>query len=80
MLSHGNFDVTLTVIDIDGLSANITKSITVGYCEELTVNVDVGSIHFTGELADFYILTSNFGRRIARAKYCFIIMEACLPI
>ena len=56
--------VTLTVIDIDGLSANITKTISVGYYEELTVNIDVGSIHFAGELADFYVLISDFGRRI----------------
>jgi PKD repeat protein len=58
------FNVTLTVTDIDGLSSNITKSITIGYYKELTVNIDVGSIHFAGELADFYILTSDIGRRI----------------
>jgi PKD repeat protein len=61
---QGTFDVTLTVTDVDGLSANITKKISIGYYKELTVNIDVGSIHFAGELADFYVLTSDFGRRI----------------
>jgi len=56
--------VTLTVTDIDGLSANITRTISIGYYEELTVNIDVGSVHFAGELADFHILVSDFGRRI----------------
>ena len=61
---QGTFNVTLTVTDIDGLSANLTKIISVGYYEELAVNIDVGSMHFAGELADFYVLTSDFGRRI----------------
>jgi len=61
---QGTFNVTLTVTDIDGLSANITKTISIGYYKELTVGIDVGSIHFAGESADVYILTSDFGRRI----------------
>ena len=61
---QGTFNVTLTVTDIGGLSANLTKIISVGYYEELAVNIDVGSMHFAGELADFYVLTSDFGRRI----------------
>ena len=61
---QGTFNVTLTVTDVDGLSANITKTISVTWYEALTVNIDVGSIHFAGEIAEFYILVSDFGRPI----------------
>lgn len=50
--------------DTDRLSANITKTINVGYYKELAVNIDVGSLHFAGELADFYMLVSEFGKPI----------------
>jgi PKD repeat protein len=60
----GKFDVTLTVTDIDRLSSNITKTVNVGYYKELAVNIDVGSLHFAGELADFYMLVSEFGKPI----------------
>jgi len=58
----GTFNVTLTVIDIDELSANMTKTLSISYYKELTINIDVGSIHFAGELTDFYILVSSFGK------------------
>ena len=65
---QGTFNVTLIVTDIDGLSANTTKTISVTWYEPLTVNIDVGSIHFAGEIAEFYILVSDFGRPIDVSK------------
>ena len=58
------FNATLTVTDVDGLSANTTQTISIGYYKELTVNIDVGSTHFAGELADFYALVSQFGEPV----------------
>ena len=56
----GTYSVTLTVTDNNGNFRSITKSIMIsrGY---LTVNLDVGTIHFGGEIAEFYIQTSVWG-------------------
>ncbi len=61
---QGKFNVTLTVTDIDGLTANTTKSISISYYKELTVIIDVGSLHFKGEIAEFNVLITNFGRPV----------------
>jgi PKD repeat protein len=59
----GTYSVTLTVTDNNGNVRSITKSILIsrGY---LTVNLDVGTIHFRGEIAEFYIQTSVWGTPI----------------
>ncbi len=59
----GDYNVTLTVTDPDGLTAVATAAVTVERTE-LNVLVDVGSIHFRGEMAEFYILVSCLGRPV----------------
>jgi hypothetical protein len=48
------------VIDVWSSPFNLTEIPTLGY-ETLNVELDVGSIHFPGETAEFYILTSLIG-------------------
>gem|GEM_PF-1816988 len=57
----GDYNVTLTVSDDDGLTAVTTATVTVKRIEEVNVVVDVGSIHFRCEMAEFYILVSCLG-------------------
>jgi PKD repeat protein len=51
------------MVDVWSSSFNITEIPTLGY-ETLNVELDVGSIHFPGETAEFYILTSLMGMPI----------------
>jgi PKD repeat protein len=59
----GTYSVTLTVTDNDGNSRSITKTIDISRWY-LNVDVEVGSVHFRGEIAQFYILTSVWGKPI----------------
>ena len=54
----GTYTVTLTVTDDEGLTNTATAEVTVS---RVTLDVDVGSIHFRGEMAEFYILVSSMG-------------------
>jgi len=63
----GTFIVTLNVTDDEGLTSNTTATVTVSgaaAAAELDVEVDVGSIHFIGEIAEFYVLTSFMGEPV----------------
>lgn len=59
-VAGGVYKVTLTAIDNDGLDSTATANVTVARTT-LEVSVEVGSIHFRGELAEFYILVSSLG-------------------
>jgi len=64
--------VTLTVTDDDGLDNDlhhiivVIHHVTIGV--KLDVQVDVGSIHFRGEMAEFYILVSYLGEPVDDAN------------
>jgi PKD repeat protein len=60
----GIYIVALTVTDIDGLTNSTSSSIDVGLYPPLEVEVDVGSIHFKGEIAEFNILVQEFGEPV----------------
>jgi PKD repeat protein len=59
----GAYTVTLTVIDNESLSSNSTTEITVSRTT-IDIEIDVGSTHFRGEIAEFYILVSTLGNPI----------------
>ncbi|NIO37658.1 PKD domain-containing protein [Candidatus Bathyarchaeota archaeon] len=60
----GEYNVTLTCMT-DGLASSVSKPIAIwpqGTAIEVTV--DVGSIHFGGEIAEFNVLTTNYGETV----------------
>ena len=61
----GNYTVTLTV-NINDLSSVATRTILVssGFYLPLEVKVDVGSLHFNGEMVEFNILLTHFGKAV----------------
>jgi len=59
----GKFNVSLTCT-MDGATTSALKVIDVGFYMPLDVKVDVGSIHFNGEIAQFYILVTQFGKPV----------------
>ena len=59
----GTYTVTLTVIDNENLSSNSTTDITVSRTT-IDIEIDVGSTHFRGEIAEFYILVSTLGNPV----------------
>jgi len=59
----GTYKATLTAIDNQGLSNSATADVTVARTT-IDVQVEVGSIHFRGEIAEFYILVSSLGKRL----------------
>jgi PKD repeat protein len=61
----GEYDVTLTCTT-ENLTATVTKILNIGYPYNPTIDValDVGSIHFGGEIAEFNLLTSNYGEAV----------------
>ena len=59
----GTYTVTLTVTDDDGLTNTTTSAVTVSRTT-LDIEVDVGSIHFRGEMAEFYVLVSSMGEPV----------------
>ena len=74
--SPGNYDVTLTCIADNLTSDTATQTITVmpnNKPAPIDVTMDVGSIHFKGETAQFDILTASNGEAINATK-----MEASL--
>lgn len=62
----GVYTVTLTVADDEGLSNTATATVIVvtEAGAKLDVDMDVGSIHFRGEMAEFYILVSCMGEPV----------------
>ena len=64
----GKYDVTLTCVT-DSLTATVTKTIDIWpHKPTMEVTIDVGSIHFGGEIAEFNILTTNYGEAINASK------------
>ena len=67
------YTVTLIVTNDAGLTDTTTATVTVSRVA-LDVEVDVGSIHFRGEMADFYVLVSLMGEpvnaSISTTLYC----------
>lgn len=59
----GTYTVALTIIDNDGLNSTTTTNVTV-LRTAMNVQVKAGSIHFRGEIAEFYILVSSMGKPI----------------
>ncbi len=61
----GTYTVTLSVTDdsVLGLVDTATVSVEVSRVP-LDVDVDVGSVHFRGEVAEYYILVSRFGEPV----------------
>jgi len=59
----GTYTVALTAIDNEGLKSTVTTEITV-LRTTIDVQVKVGSIHFRGEIAEFYVLVSSLGKPI----------------
>ena len=63
----GTYTVSLNVTDDEGSTNATSDTVTVSgaaAAAELDVEVDVGSIHFRGENAEFYILTSFMGEPV----------------
>jgi len=60
------YPVTLTVTDDEGLTNSTTDTVMISRHEGgvLDIEMDVGSIHFPGELAEFYVLTSFMGEPV----------------
>jgi len=61
--TSGTYTVTLTVIDNDGLKSTLTTEVKV-LRTTINVEVKVGSIHFRGEIAEFYVLVSSLGKPV----------------
>ncbi len=59
----GTYEVALTVTNDEGLANTVTVTVTVSRTT-LEVEVDVGSIHFRGEMAEFYVLVSSMGEPV----------------
>jgi PKD repeat protein len=60
--AEGTYTVNLTVIDNDELNTTVTMTVSVSRVA-LSVETTVGSIHFTGEMAEFYVSVSCLGKR-----------------
>ena len=59
----GTYEVMLTVTDSNGNSRSLTMEVTVSRWY-IDVQVSVGTIHFRGEIAEFYIETSIWGKPV----------------
>jgi len=59
----GTYVVSLTAFDNDGMSTTVTTEVVVSRIA-LGVQVQVGTIHFRGEMAEFYILVSSMGEAV----------------
>jgi PKD repeat protein len=59
----GTYTAALTVTDNNGLNSTKAIDITVLWTT-ISVQAEVGSIHFRGEMAEFYILVSSLGNPI----------------
>jgi len=59
----GTYTVILTVIDNDEFNTTVTMRVSVSRVA-LNVEATVGSIHFTGEMAEFYVSVSCLGKRV----------------
>jgi len=59
----GTYTVTLSVIDNENLNSVSTTEITVSRTT-LEIETEVGSTHFRGEIAEFYILVSSLGKPV----------------
>jgi PKD repeat protein len=61
--AEGTYTVTLTVTDNDELNTTVTMRVSISRVA-LDVEVTVGSIHFKGEMAEFYVSVSCLGKRV----------------
>jgi PKD repeat protein len=66
----GSYIVNLTVTDNASppLSGSITKSVVVGR-GSIVIEADVGTIHFVGEKAEFYLLVKFLGKPVSIGVY-----------
>jgi len=66
----GDYTVTLTCISDSLISSSITKTITIlpNNTPTIEVTVDVGKTHFKGEIAEFSVLTANYGEAVNATK------------
>jgi len=62
----GNYNVTLmiSVNDLSSDEAEKTISVSTGLYVPVEVTVDVGSLHFNGEIVEFYILVVHLGKAV----------------
>jgi PKD repeat protein len=58
-----SYQVTLTVTDNDGNARSMTQTVNVDR-SFVAVSVDTGSVHFEGEVVDFFIQTSIMGKPV----------------
>lgn len=56
------YNVALSVVDNFGLIGNVSQSITVGVYTPINIKIEAGGLYYTGETAEFYILTSQLGK------------------
>lgn len=59
----GKYNVSLTCT-LDDITASASLIVNVGFYMPLDIKMDVGSIHFSGELAQFHILVTDFGKPV----------------
>ncbi len=60
----GEYDVTLTCMT-DNLTSTVIQTVSIWPPgPTIDVTIDVGSIHYSGEIAEFNILTSNYGEAV----------------
>jgi PKD repeat protein len=58
------YNVTLKVVDSDGLAASTWKLVDVGVYTSIDIKVEAGKLYYRGEKAEFYISTSQLGKPI----------------
>ncbi|MEM1590307.1 MAG: PKD domain-containing protein, partial [Candidatus Bathyarchaeia archaeon] len=67
--SQGEYNVTLYCIADNIVTPSVSKTITVWPAQPtIDVNVDVGTLHFRGEIAEFSILISSNGEDVNATK------------
>jgi PKD repeat protein len=70
----GNYRVALEVTDNHGFTNSTTKYVqVVDVATYLDVDIDVGTIHFSGEKAEFYILITWLGDRVEASQITAVL-------
>lgn len=58
------YNVTLSLIDDDGLISGISTLIEVGVYAPIEIKIETGKVYYLGEITEFYVLTSQLGRAL----------------